>query len=1430
MVYQVDETWRVYRLESTTFVEAGGWPSTSQVDLTGGDPVFADVDGDRRVDLLRSKVSGLAWHRSEPTGLADPLARGPAVPTEDPRFCGALGALFGEASPGSWRTWGPLTTPDESGPLVSPSVGQYWEHMPDDHDRLATPACGLDEDGVLVCAEEHDLGLSPASGRLPMPLDDDDWGWAVSPTLPFYYRVVAPYLFTCDQDGALWSLADDALCQASLAELDGRWTSWYAAWSESQEHVRHFLDAGAMPMAHTGAPFSVYVTPNNPYGSRRLRPTRVTDTHGRSLELTYHDDETLHGLLARVEGPGGVAVDFEYGAPDDYPRALNEKFLVQATRTDGTWAVAGAPSARTLRYTWQWAEGGLAPIQLHAADRVNALIQGLPQPCIGCGDGLHGAYHAYTGEPPGPSHWWGYCEDTPPTSPCTKACAEETCAPMCEAVDTDACVDECELGCEGSCSSCEDDCVAGCESECDSFCAEFPDPDDEQECLDTCHPTCESDCGEACSDCESECESDCPGMCEFPCMSPCLADCDVACGVPGSTAVAQLECGPADTPPYGPAQVEILEAVALDAGCSAPFPGIPDNNWAVDWRGWLQVPTSGLYAVDLMYSSGAAVAQVAGARLRGDLEEITGTPCQTEGYGMGNTTCRGAVLPLEAGPLYPVRVGFRDFPWPGCSFVAGWTRSQLRLELIAESGPAPTGAPTERYVVPEGFLYASAEQVTSTAPLDILRYVSGAADNLIRVERSPELPEGYVEVESLYDIDPDSPTLDRVLVQRYGGHDGATAPTAGFVTTKPEARFAYGDVELPPSIAQRYPNTQAPALTGEPPALWSTATPCSALGANSDLFDTESLLDHRERLRTEINRVCTWTQVTDRTGAERYHGLSWSGAVLAEAWWDESASAWAVREQLFDEDGRLWHAREPTLADTTWSPDDGWRELTWGDPGLDPTTPEARRVRGNLTRLVQRPRGGAVSDARLDEDGELVETWSLGRVTTWQYEPAFNQVERVSRGVIDLEGQDQLALETVYRFSDGCPAGPVLCPDCDGFGGLDLSNARFWTRWEGLLRRGEDEAAAIALESQAEAIADAYGLPSADALVASLATTQPAQPPGRTCDLRRPYRVESGRTGRSKDRRYVDLDWAPHGLPAAAREVGGVTTEWTYHRSCLIGPDPTSCGDDRRGPLASARSELVPDTAPFADLLTPCHGGALHPVFSHAAGAECDDLEGVALPDGLQELLASGIPDDVTLLSSYDQRGVPRVVERAGQTRELSVDADGRSLGSHELFGDVEVDTRLQRDAHARPVRVTVTTDGDVAQRTVLAWDDEGRLTYQCLELEEDACLDPIVWANTSEATRQITSHTYDPEGRLLTTTTPSGAWSSYTHDSAGQVLTRTVGPGGDARYRETLSYSVAGPRSLHLGGPAHHRRLRPPAEQHLGTRRREPPCPRGHA
>ena len=45
-------------------------------------------------------------------------------------------------------------------------------------------------------------------------------------------------------------------------------------------------------------------------------------------------------------------------------------------------------------------------------------------------------------------------------------------------------------------------------------------------------------------------------------------------------------------------------------------------------------------------------------------------------------------------------------------------------------------------------------------------YISGVADNIVRVTQ-----QGVVEVESKYDVDPDSPAFDRVVAQRYGGMD-----------------------------------------------------------------------------------------------------------------------------------------------------------------------------------------------------------------------------------------------------------------------------------------------------------------------------------------------------------------------------------------------------------------------------------------------------------------------------------------------------------------------------------------------------------------------------------------------------------------------------------------------------------------------------------
>ncbi|MCK6571553.1 thrombospondin type 3 repeat-containing protein, partial [Myxococcota bacterium] len=100
----------------------------------------------------------------------------------------------------------------------------------------------------------------------------------------------------------------------------------------------------------------------SPYGARRYRPRRVTDTLGRVLSFGYYapDSGPGAGLLHTVDGPAGTHVEFNYDRPQDYPASLHESFLTEVVRVDGP-APLGMQRAhdRFYRYEYQW-PGGLA--------------------------------------------------------------------------------------------------------------------------------------------------------------------------------------------------------------------------------------------------------------------------------------------------------------------------------------------------------------------------------------------------------------------------------------------------------------------------------------------------------------------------------------------------------------------------------------------------------------------------------------------------------------------------------------------------------------------------------------------------------------------------------------------------------------------------------------------------------------------------------------------------------------------------------------------------------------------------------------------------------------------------------------------------------------------------------------------------------------
>jgi hypothetical protein len=127
-----------------------------------------------------------------------------------------------------------------------------------------------------------------------------------------------------------------------------------------------YLDRGVVDISPLGVRASRYHTPENRYGSRRFRPTRVRDDMGRELTFQYYGRESTDnaGLLRQVRGPSGVTLTFEYNAPQSHPHRLDERFLTGVERRvspvgelspvcpDGC-SQAGQPIRHEYIYNWR---------------------------------------------------------------------------------------------------------------------------------------------------------------------------------------------------------------------------------------------------------------------------------------------------------------------------------------------------------------------------------------------------------------------------------------------------------------------------------------------------------------------------------------------------------------------------------------------------------------------------------------------------------------------------------------------------------------------------------------------------------------------------------------------------------------------------------------------------------------------------------------------------------------------------------------------------------------------------------------------------------------------------------------------------------------------------------------------------------------------
>lgn len=305
---------------------------------------------------------------------------------EDPRTCQALAYVFGDAPKRRHFTWGPVQNEnsqlktvycdnsEQFGPqcerysqtdwLTGEVVGEYW-------------VCPLEFFDEWACASP---GWDRRNGKLPQPQNSPTKAFKIqndmlyhTPALPseFAYNIYHQQLLNQNPEA-----------HTNNPDLPFPFEGFFA----DLQHLEHFLDQGASGVKVTEDLYSsfastmqrkygIWHTPENTYGSLKLRPTRVRDNLGREITFHYYDSGDVtgpnstasinsFGLLKEVRALGST-IRFTYSRPSDLPRRLNEMFLTRVTRgVDSSSLAAGIGQSydplgnpaddRVLEYTYNW--------------------------------------------------------------------------------------------------------------------------------------------------------------------------------------------------------------------------------------------------------------------------------------------------------------------------------------------------------------------------------------------------------------------------------------------------------------------------------------------------------------------------------------------------------------------------------------------------------------------------------------------------------------------------------------------------------------------------------------------------------------------------------------------------------------------------------------------------------------------------------------------------------------------------------------------------------------------------------------------------------------------------------------------------------------------------------------------------------------------
>jgi hypothetical protein len=192
-----------------------------------------------------------------------------------------------------------------------------------------------------------------------------------------------------------------------------------------------------------------------------------------------------------------------------------------------------------------------------------------------------------------------------------------------------------------------------------------------------------------------------------------------------------------------------------------------------------------------------------------------------------------------------------------------------------------------------------------------------------------------------------------------------------------------------------------------------------AYDAATKRFTPRSFIGRRPEMNLNANRICAWTRYTDRVGAVHVYGYNYHGRPLVAA--TKVGSTWRFAETLYNADGNVISQRRVLPQGTPWAFAHGDTRYGYVEGKVVGTTfhepsPWYWAQRANVRTILERPRGGSVID-------EVPGTWTtettVGRFTSFSYEPLFSQVSRIDSGsVTSTQRRTHRTTEVLYDYQE----------------------------------------------------------------------------------------------------------------------------------------------------------------------------------------------------------------------------------------------------------------------------------------------------------------------------------------------------------------------------------------------------------------------------